>query len=68
MNAKIQTLQSQNAALAETLGGQTKEIEGLLRVLDRVVGDLEKAGSALGDQGEGLAAEARAAEGELKAT
>lgn len=66
MNAKIQTIQSQNAALAETLEAQRKEMQELLGVLDRVVGDLEKAGSVLGEHGEGLATEARAAEGELK--
>ena len=63
LNAKLQTTQSQNAMLAEKLAGQRREMEELLKLLERVVGDLEGAGVRLGEEvRDGLDGGARDAE------
>jgi kinetochore protein NNF1 len=62
LNAKLQTMQSQNANLVEVLRRQKAEIEELVRLAERVVGDLESAGDSLGKEGETLAEAGRAEE------
>ena len=51
LNAKLQTTQSQNANLVEVLRRQRAEIEELLQAAERVVGDLESAGTKFGEGG-----------------
>lgn len=53
LNAKIQTTSSQNASLMEEIRRQREEIEALLRDLESTVGDLEGAGTLLGEEMEG---------------
>jgi len=65
LNAEIQTLQGKNAALAEKMGVQRREIEELVGLLEGVVRDLGKAGSVLGERGVELSGEAREMEGVL---
>lgn len=62
LNARLQTTQSQNAALAEKLVAQRKEIQQLLGALEGVVKDLEEGGQLLGKESEELAAGAREVE------
>jgi kinetochore protein NNF1 len=62
LNARLQTTQSQNAALAAKLVAQRKEMQQLLGALEGVVKDLEEGGEMLGVESEGLAAEAREVE------
>ena len=62
LNARIQTISSQNAGLAKTLTEQRMEIESLVGVLEGVVGDLGKAGGVLEAEGAQLARGAREAE------
>jgi kinetochore protein NNF1 len=62
LNAKLQTTQSQNATLIETIRRQRTEIEELVKMAEMVVGDLEDAGGRLGSVGEELAREGRGAE------
>jgi kinetochore protein NNF1 len=62
LNARLQTTQSQNAALAAKLVAQRKEMQQLLSALEGVVKDLEEGGEMLGAESEGLAAEAREVE------
>jgi kinetochore protein NNF1 len=65
LNAKLQTTQSQNASLVEVLRRQKQEIEELVALVEKVVGDLGDAGGRLQGEGEGLSEEARGAEREL---
>lgn len=58
-------MQSQNASLVEALRRQKQEIEELVALAEKVVGDVENAGGSLGSVGEGLAERSRRAEGEL---
>jgi kinetochore protein NNF1 len=62
LNARLQTTQSQNAALAAKLVAQRKEMQQLLGALEGVVKDLEEGGEMLGGESERLAAEAREVE------
>lgn len=62
LNARLQTAQSQNAALAEKLVAQRREMEMLLAGLEGVVRDLEEGGELLGNESEALAAGAREVE------
>ena len=66
LNAKLQTTQSQNAALAQRIAEQRAEMEGLLRGLEGAVADLEKAGGLLGEEAMDLSGEGRAAEEVIK--
>ncbi|KAH8593736.1 Nnf1-domain-containing protein [Bisporella sp. PMI_857] len=68
LNAKLQTVQSQNAALAGKLADQQREIEGLLGGLEKVVRDLENAGGLLQQEGAVLSEDARVAEEALRQT
>jgi kinetochore protein NNF1 len=65
LNAKLQTAQSQNASLVEVLRRQKAEIEELVALAEKVVGDLEDAGGRLQAEAEGLSGDARGAEVEL---
>ena len=62
MNARLQTIESENAVLAQRMVEQRKEIEGLLAVLEGVVGNLEKGGEELQEVGTGVSEDARKAE------
>jgi kinetochore protein NNF1 len=62
LNAKLQTTQSQNASLVEVLRRQRQEIDELVRMAERVVGDLESAGAKLANEGEVLSEAAKAEE------
>jgi len=62
LNARLQTIESENAVLAQRMVEQRKEIEGLLAVLEGVVGNLEKAGEELHEVGTGVSEDARKAE------
>jgi len=62
LNARLQTIESENAVLAKKMVEQRKEIEGLLAVLEGVVGDLEKGGEELQEVGMEISEEARKAE------
>ncbi len=62
LNAKLQTTQSQNASLVEVLRRQRQEIDELVRMAERVVGDLENAGAKLAKEGEVLSEAARSEE------
>jgi len=62
LNAKLQTMQSQNAILGKKMLEQRREIAELMQGLDRVVADLEGAGETFGEQGTSLAEAAREAE------
>lgn len=66
LNAKLQTTQSQNAALADGVKSQREEIERLLAELERVVRDLDSAAQLLNAEAESLAKGSRAAEGVLR--
>ncbi len=61
LNARIQTQQGQNARLMEEVRRQRGEIEGLLALVEGVVGDLREAGALLGE-GDGRAEDAMGAE------
>jgi kinetochore protein NNF1 len=65
LNAKIQTTQSQNANLVEALRRQKAEIEELVALAEKMVGDVEDAGGRLGGEGMELANGARRAEESL---
>lgn len=66
LNAKLQTVQSQNARLYTVFEGQQREIEELVARLEGVDGDLRRAGEVLGgEEGVGLGNGAREAEGVL---
>ena len=62
LNARLQTMESENAVLAKKMVEQRREIEGLLAVLEGVVGDLERGGEELQEVGLGISEEARKAE------
>ncbi|KAH8815965.1 Nnf1-domain-containing protein [Xylogone sp. PMI_703] len=62
LNAKLQTVQSQNASLAEKLVSQRKEIETLLSNVENVVRDLDGAVELLEREGVQLAKDAVGAE------
>jgi kinetochore protein NNF1 len=62
LNAKLQTIQSQNAILGKKMLEQRREIAELMQGLERVVGDLEGAGATFAEQGTSLADGAREAE------
>lgn len=51
LNARLQTVQSQNAGLMNEIRRQRKEIESLLEGIEGKVADLESAGQVLGDEG-----------------
>lgn len=51
LNARLQTVQSQNAGLMDEIRRQRKEIESLLEGIEGKVADLESAGQVLGDEG-----------------
>jgi kinetochore protein NNF1 len=61
LNARLQTTQSQNAMMAQRLVEQRREIEEFVAGLERVVGDLERAGKVF-EVEKGLGDEAREAE------
>ncbi|EPE32452.1 hypothetical protein GLAREA_07585 [Glarea lozoyensis ATCC 20868] len=65
LNAKLQTVESMNATLADEIEGQKKEIERLMRGLGGLVGDLEDASVEVGGRGQELAGEGRGVEGLL---
>jgi len=48
--------------LIETIRKQRQEIEDLVKMAEKVVGDLEDAGGRLGKEGDVLAKESRSAE------
>ena len=50
LNARLQTTQSQNAMLLEEIRQQKKEIEELMRAVERSVGDVGGAGDVLGSK------------------
>jgi hypothetical protein len=50
LNARLQTTQSQNAMLMEEIRQQKKEIEELLRLVEKGVGDVQGAGDVLGEK------------------
>ncbi|PQE03039.1 MIND kinetochore complex component Nnf1 protein [Rutstroemia sp. NJR-2017a BVV2] len=66
LNAKLQTTQSQNAILAEEIKKQREEIERLLRSVEGVVEDLDRANESFGMEVNGLSREALGAEGILR--
>ncbi|RDL40741.1 uncharacterized protein BP5553_00720 [Venustampulla echinocandica] len=59
LNAKLQTVESQNAALVQKIESQRREMEGLVGDLEAAVADLEGAGDLVGEEGEKLAGEGR---------
>lgn len=66
LNARLQTVQSQNAGLMQEIRRQREEIEGLLKGVEGTMADLEGAGGVLGDDhGTERALAARGAEGVL---
>ncbi|KAJ8065370.1 hypothetical protein OCU04_006058 [Sclerotinia nivalis] len=66
LNAKLQTTQSQNAILAEEIRKQREEIEKLVRGVEVVVEDLDRANGVLEREVDGLGREALEAEGVLR--
>jgi kinetochore protein NNF1 len=66
LNAKLQTTQSQNAILADEIKKQREEIERLLRSVEGVVEDLDRANESFGMEVNGLSREALGAEGILR--
>ncbi|KAI9645981.1 hypothetical protein NHQ30_005419 [Ciborinia camelliae] len=62
LNAKLQTTQSQNAMLAEEIRKQREEIEKLVRGVEVVVEDLDRANAVLEREVDGLGREALEAE------
>ena len=68
LNARIQTTQSRNAALATTVAEQKNEIQGLLEALERVVADVEDAGKVLGQDEKAVKKEMIEIEGTLRAS
>ncbi|KAF7879439.1 hypothetical protein EAF04_000635 [Stromatinia cepivora] len=66
LNAKLQTTQSQNAILAEEIRKQREEIERLVRGVEVVVEDLDRANGVLEREVDGLGREALKAEGVLR--
>ncbi|KAM3070398.1 hypothetical protein ACMFMG_010225 [Clarireedia jacksonii] len=66
LNAKLQTTQSQNAILAEEIKKQREEIERLLKSVEGVVEDLDRANESFGMEVNGLTREALSAEGILR--
>jgi kinetochore protein NNF1 len=62
MNAKLQTTQSQNATLYQTILEQRGEIEALMESLEGSVRDLEQAGGALNGELVGLSGVVREVE------
>ncbi|KAG4030440.1 hypothetical protein MFRU_012g01740 [Monilinia fructicola] len=66
LNAKLQTTQSQNATLADEIREQREEIARLLRGVELVVADLDRANEVLDREVEGLGRQALAAEGVLR--
>ncbi len=65
LNARLQTTQSQNATLIEEIRRQREEIEGLLRLVERGVGDVGAAGERLGERVGELSREGREVGGVL---
>lgn len=69
LNARIQTRQGENARLMEEIRAQREEIEGLLRAVEDVVGDLGEAGGLLSAEmdgdGQGRSGKGMEAEGVL---
>lgn len=66
LNAKLQTTQSQNAILAEEIRKQREEIERLVRGVEVVIEDLDRANAVLEREVDGLGKEALEAEGVLR--
>jgi len=64
----LSELESSNEHLAQTIVQQRSEIDGLIKSLERIVNDLERAAEkAQGEEAAGLAAESRAINEELRA-
>ncbi|KUJ21462.1 uncharacterized protein LY89DRAFT_639458 [Mollisia scopiformis] len=61
LNARLQTVQSQNAMLGAEIRAQREEIEELLKKVEGGVGDVEMAGVRLGERVGGLSGEGRTA-------
>lgn len=66
LNARLQTVESQNAQAAKRIVEQRKEIEALVGGLERLVGDLEGAGEGLGEEAEEMANSSREVEEVLR--
>lgn len=62
LNAKLQTTQSQNASLMETIRKQRQEIEALLAQGEAMVHDVDVAGGKISKKGNTLSEQARGAE------
>ncbi|KAF7948568.1 uncharacterized protein EAE97_003979 [Botrytis byssoidea] len=68
LNAKLQTTQSQNANLADEIQKQREEIEKLVRGVEIVVEDLDRANEVMDREVDGLGKEALEAENALRDT
>ncbi|KAK6605338.1 mind kinetochore complex component [Botrytis cinerea] len=68
LNAKLQTTQSQNASLADEIQKQREEIEKLVRGVEIVVEDLDRANEVMDREVDGLGKEALEAENVLRDT
>lgn len=66
LNARLQTVESQNAQAAKRIMEQRKEIEVLVGGLERLIGDLEGAGEGLGEEAEEMASGSREVEQVLR--
>lgn len=66
LNAKLQTTQSQNASLADEIQKQREEIEKLVRGVEIVVEDLDRANEVMDREVDGLGKEALEAENALR--
>ncbi|TGO81802.1 hypothetical protein BPOR_1011g00040 [Botrytis porri] len=66
LNAKLQTTQSQNASLADEIQKQREEIEKLVRGVEIVVEDLDRANEVMDREVDGLGKEALEAENVLR--
>lgn len=68
LNAKLQTVQSQNTRLFDEIQAQRAEIEELLGAVERTLEDMDGASALLDDVVEELAEETRTAEVEMSGT
>jgi len=68
LNAKLQTVQSQNARLFDEIQAQRAEIEELLGAVERTLEDMDGASALLDEVVEELAEETRTAEMEMSGT
>ncbi|KAK4156743.1 Nnf1-domain-containing protein [Chaetomidium leptoderma] len=66
LNAKLQNTQASNARLWDEIQAQRAEMEALLAGVEKVLRDVDGANALLGDVVDELAAETRAAEGDVR--